>query len=53
MEYEEKKVKKETKEYGDIVKAKKNEPYFEKTEKGFSEIPLAIVPQFFWTYILV
>lgn len=33
-------MKKGTKEYGDIVNAKKNEPYFEKTEKGFSEISL-------------
>ncbi|MCM1191637.1 MAG: DUF2971 domain-containing protein [Butyrivibrio sp.] len=33
-------MKKKIKEYSDIVEAKKNEPYFEKTEKGFSEIPL-------------
>ncbi len=33
-------MKRKTKEYGSIVKAKENEPYFEKTKKGFSEIPL-------------
>lgn len=33
-------MKKETKEYDEIVKVQKNAPYFEKSEKGFSEIPL-------------
>lgn len=33
-------MKKETKEYSEIIKAQKNAPYFEKSEKGFSEIPL-------------
>ena len=33
-------MEKVTKEYDYIVQAKKREPYFEKTKKGFSELSL-------------